>query len=319
MGCEIGGVLQTPRNEYQVLQKLGKGGQGTAFLVRRIRHKGRKEGSRGPLLVCKEENRASSVEVRILGEVLAEGHKRIPMFFEAATGHGSSHLFLQYCSAGDLHQVIEWYYEHNKTIPEGFVWTVFCHLSEALAFIHRGYPDHGTGDTWNTVIHRDVKPPNVFLTWPHGRRSYPDVLLGDFGLAALPSDRGFERTEYGGSYDWQPPEAPEASTRGDVWALGAIIHACCNGGPPIAPKPRDYTHPYRRWCQEKDAKRPGNIYPRYSRSLQYWMTRALKKEAKDRISSYELVTLMVPGDGLAGRKRKSSELAEGSVRRDNFF
>ena len=318
MGCGIGSILTTPRNEYKVLKKLGEGGQGKAFLVRRIRYKGRKEGSSGALVVCKEEKRGDSVEVRILREVLAGRNKRIPEFFEAGTGHGNSLIFLEYCNAGDLHEVIEWYYEHNRSIPEGFVWTVFCHLSEALAYLHKGFPDR-VGDRWDTVLHRDIKPPNVFLTWPHGRRKYPDVLLGDFGMAALPSDPDFDPENDGGTYEWQPPEAPKTSTRADVWALGAIIHACCNGGPPISPKPRDYGGTYRSWCRQPGAKKPTNIYPRYSWSLQNWMTRALKKETLDRISSYELATLMVPGDGRTGRLCSSSELAEGSIRRNPYL
>lgn len=307
--------VATRTNVYQFIKRIGSGGQGSIDLMQRIRHRNIKEGSSGPSVVCKTEKRSNSVEARILGEILPPGNTRIPMFHEAHVKPEISRIFLEYCNGGDLHGVIHWHKVHGRKMPEGFIWVVLIHLAEALAHIHYGYPTH-YNTNWKPVIHRDMKPANVFLTWPHGRNTYPDVLLGDFGLAAVRTDPGFDFKSHGGSYEWQPPEAPTASTCGDVWALGAIIHACChNGLPPIKPMPRDFRHGYNEWCRRPEAKLPMSISDRYSKRLEYWMTKCLKKNWQDRVSSYTLATDMANGDGRRMRRDMPTELPQGSVRR----
>jgi len=314
MGDQDRDIITTRNNEYKVIKELGAGGQGRVELVRRIKHKNKKEGHRGPLLASKVERSGRPVEARILGEILPQGNKRIPMFYEADYKMGYSRIFLEYCNAGDLHDVIGWYARHEQPMPEGFIWTVFCHLAEALAFIHWGEPyAERLPGPWRRVIHRDVKPANVFLTWLPGHGTYPNVLLGDFGLAAVTSDRSFEYRNYNGTFEWQPPEAPVASSKGDVWALGSIIHACCLHRPPVANMPSKFCYGYSHWCQQPESKQPLSIRQRYSERLEYWMTQCLKKNPDERITSFELTTQMVPSDGFEMRRTMQKELARRSI------
>ncbi|MCJ1244224.1 hypothetical protein MMC30_001422 [Trapelia coarctata] len=307
-------IIKTSNNEYKIIKELGSGGQGLVHLVRRIKHKNHKEGKSGPLMACKVERRSRSAEARILGEVLPQGHKRLPMFFEAETKPGYSRIFLEYCNAGDLHDLISWHWRHKLKLPEGFIWTVFCHLAEALAWIHWGEPQNlRNPGPWKAIIHRDIKPANVFLTWPRGHGTYPNVVLGDFGLAAVTTDRDFRYSNYCGTFDWQPPEAPCATRMGDVWALGSILHACCHGSPPVAKKPSNFHGSYSDWCQYPQSKQPLSIRSWYSERLEYWMTQCLKKDPEERVSSFDLATQMVPGDGLAMRRSMQKELARGSI------
>ena len=309
-------LIVTANNHYKIIKKLGAGGQGLVHLVRRIKHKNCNEGNSGPLLATKTERSSRPVEARILGEVLPQGHKRLPNFFEADLKPGFSRIFLEYCNAGDLHSVIDWYhYLHRSTMPEGFIWTVFCHLAEALAWIHWGEPHtlRAEQGPWKAVVHRDIKPANVFLTWPRGHGTYPNVILGDFGLAAVTSDVGFDYKNYFGTFEWQPPEAPVATTRGDVWALGSIIHACCHGDAPVAKKPSHFGGSRSDWYQQPESKQPLSIRPCYSERLEYWMAQCLKKNPEQRISSYDLAQQMVPGDGMTMRKSMRTALVRGSV------
>lgn len=68
------------------------------------------------------------------------------------------------------------------------------------------------------IIHRDVKPDNLFL------RRGPVVKLGDFGLSGFTTD-GKSRPR--GSMNYLAPEVLEGhlySYEADVWSVGVILH-----------------------------------------------------------------------------------------------
>mmetsp|Transcript_15767 Transcript_15767/g.40075 ORF Transcript_15767/g.40075 Transcript_15767/m.40075 type:complete len:246 (-) Transcript_15767:232-969(-) len=79
---------------------------------------------------------------------------------------------------------------------------------EGLAFLH------GEG-----VVHRDIKPDNLMLTFSG------DVVICDFGLAvALPSG-GVSCTSVAGTESYHAPEVHLLNIQGppaDVWALGCV-------------------------------------------------------------------------------------------------
>ena len=80
-------------------------------------------------------------------------------------------------------------------IPEPFLWYVFDCLAAAAQVMQHGMEqppknawDRAIVQAWQTVVHRDLKPTNVFLREPPSGRAaqwrlYPQPALGDFGLA----------------------------------------------------------------------------------------------------------------------------------------
>lgn len=93
------------------------------------------------------------------------------------------------------------------------------------------------------VIHRDLKPDNIFLAQLGDGRTEPMVL--DFGIAkvlpfeeTLDSDEQLTRTGavVGTPYYMAPEQAfgeKDVDARIDVWALGVILYECATGRKPI--------------------------------------------------------------------------------------
>lgn len=81
------------------------------------------------------------------------------------------------------------------------------------------------------VLHRDVKPGNVLLSRDG------QVLLTDFGIAAIEGDSAITRTgEIIGSVDYLAPERLRGNDPGpasDLWALGATLHTTVEGTSPF--------------------------------------------------------------------------------------
>src|SRR5439155_15343068 len=88
------------------------------------------------------------------------------------------------------------------------------------------------------IVHRDVKPENLFVTEIAGEYDFVKVL--DFGIAQL-KDSGVDAklTATGavvGTPAWLPPEAIRGTAidaRADVYALGAVLYFLLAGRPPF--------------------------------------------------------------------------------------
>jgi len=96
-------------------------------------------------------------------------------------------------------------------------------IAEGLAAAHR-----------QGLVHRDIKPDNVFLQEPHGQ-----VRIIDFGLARTGSDDGLDVTVDGsivGTPAYMSPERVEGGTldaKSDLFGLGVILYELLAGRLPF--------------------------------------------------------------------------------------
>jgi serine/threonine-protein kinase len=122
--------------------------------------------------------------------------------------------------------------EREGTLPARAVLELMLPVVSALAAIH------GAG-----VVHRDLKPDNIFLARLGDGRVVP-VLL-DFGVCKLSpgagtlveSGRPTAAGQMMGTPSYMAPEQvrgePDVDARADVWALGIVIYECIVGAPPF--------------------------------------------------------------------------------------
>ncbi len=147
---------------------------------------------------------------------------------------------------------------------------------------------HGLGRAHELdVIHRDVKPANVFLIQ---RGNDPDfVKLLDFGIARLQNLRITNRDAIMGTPEYMSPEQMRGSNIGppaDLYALGCVLFEMLTGRPPFL---GPLTALMIKQVSEQPPK-PSEINPALSNTLDALVLKLLHKKPEGRHhGAYHLV------------------------------
>ncbi|KAF2816323.1 kinase-like protein [Mytilinidion resinicola] len=137
-------------------------------------------------------------------------------------------MVMTYYELGALDTLIDRYKRKDQFLPEGFLWRVFLDIAKALRFCVYGIRQEGdkADPEWDTILHRDIKPGNIFLT--SSGSLYPRSVLGDFGCGISESDitTALARDERVSrqARAFAPPESPDYDRRSDVYQLGLVMH-----------------------------------------------------------------------------------------------
>ncbi|BFZ58571.1 Serine/threonine-protein kinase Nek2 [Savitreella phatthalungensis] len=215
-------------DEYTVVAPIGKGSFGLVHKVQR-----RLDGA----ILCRKEILWARMSVREREQLAQElsilrglQHPNIVQYITDVVDPHTKvvHIFMEYCGNGDLSDLIRDYRESGnppRRVPESVVWQIFAQATAALHRCHTGTgsmtsADATTGD--NVVLHRDIKPQNIFLD--HNNR----VKLGDFGLSKqLGSGSAGLAETYVGTPFYMSPElimGRRYCSKSDIWALGCVIY-----------------------------------------------------------------------------------------------
>jgi serine/threonine protein kinase len=211
-------LFPTRIGRYEVEGLLGQGGMGAVYkardpeLDRTVAIK-----TVSPLLLASEELRQEYLE-RFRREARAAGrlsHPNIVAVYDLGMDGDTIYFVMEYVSGVSLDTILK----ENPVLPlaqaTSIVEQVISGLEEA----------HGHG-----IVHRDVKPGNVFVD-ERGR-----VKVGDFGIARV---EGSELTRAGVGLGTPGYSAPEllrggtASARTDVFALGVLAYRLFSGQRPF--------------------------------------------------------------------------------------
>jgi len=197
--------------KYTPLKMIGRGSFGVVFLVRR------QSDSRQCVMklvdtsmLSEKDRQDAKNECEVLQKLRRHPHI-IRMYEHYTEEDGKLAIVMEYADGGDLSQRID---VQKQAGGAGFgseqVLDWFVQICLALKHAHD-----------RKVMHRDLKPQNIFLT----RENY--VRLGDFGISkVLGSTLSVAHTCVGTPLYLAPElcEGKEYNNRCDVWSLGVILY-----------------------------------------------------------------------------------------------
>jgi tRNA A-37 threonylcarbamoyl transferase component Bud32 len=272
------------RGKYRVERVLGQGGMGVVVAAWHLRLEQR-------------------VAIKILRPELIQNHEVVERFLREARAasklegdhvvrvtdvetleDGTPFMVMEYLEGTDL----AWVRERNQPLLPADAVDYILEACEAIAEAHA----HG-------VIHRDIKPGNIFLARRRDGRTRIKVL--DFGISKLAdaSGAGANLTATSaimGSAEYMSPEQMQSSRdvdeRTDIWALGVSLYELCTGrGAFEAPSLREV-------CVRvlaNDPPPPRSIRPEIPPGLEAVILRCLNKDREQRYATIAaLRTALLP-------------------------
>eukprot|EP01059_Diplonema_ambulator_P013341 TRINITY_DN23883_c0_g1_i1.p1 TRINITY_DN23883_c0_g1~~TRINITY_DN23883_c0_g1_i1.p1 ORF type:complete len:591 (+),score=154.08 TRINITY_DN23883_c0_g1_i1:111-1775(+) len=209
-------------DQYRNVKKIGEGSFGEVWLVKHY------SGEDLIKKVPKPQGEESDAEFKVrMSEVKLEADmlqrykhpnivRYVDSYHDVVDGRNGIIIITEYCNGGDLRG---WMKARRGCPSHSEAKRLFIQACDAIHFLHSG-----------RVLHRDLKPDNIFLT---GRSDKPTVKVGDFGLVRQLSPQSAARTVCG-TYPYMAPEIlsdEPYGTENDVWALGCILYelAKCDG------------------------------------------------------------------------------------------
>jgi eukaryotic-like serine/threonine-protein kinase len=270
--------------QYLLLKPLARGGMGALYLAL----SGPEETAKLcviktvlPHLADKEYLQRFRDEAKV---VVRLSHGNLVPVFDSGQAGGEIYLAMDYVEGRDLRAT--W----NRCAKKGIAFPVdvAAHIVRELA---RGlHYAHTFGDI--KLVHRDVSPPNVLLSYSG------EVRLTDFGLAS--STLKIEKTAPGiiyGKVSYMSPEQARGETidgRTDLYASGIILWELLTGRqlfpttrPPGAPKDQITSDELLRRVRNPEIGAPSKRAARVPVELDRIALKALAPDLKDRYTTCE--------------------------------
>jgi len=171
--------------------------------------------------MAEKEKQQLVSEVNILRDLK---HPNIVRYYDRLIDKQKAKIYIvmEYCEGGDMGQLIKKCRRTKDYIAEDVIWKIFMQISLALNECH-----HRPG---GTVLHRDLKPGNIFLD------SNTNVKLGDFGLSKILSDESqYAQTHVGTPYYMSPEQIKESkyNEKSDIWSAGCVLYEIASLHPPF--------------------------------------------------------------------------------------
>uniref|UniRef100_A0A672JM30 non-specific serine/threonine protein kinase n=1 Tax=Salarias fasciatus TaxID=181472 RepID=A0A672JM30_SALFA len=252
-------------------------GHGAFAVVFKGRHKEKRDWEVAVKCINKKNIAKSQAllgkEIKILKELKHENIVRlldyqVRMFF---LSRPSLYLLTRtYCNGGDLAE-----YLHCKgTLSEDTIRVFLQQIAQAMKVLQS-----------KGILHRDLKPQNILLCHPEGRRSSSinaSIKIADFGFARHLQTNAMAATLCG-SPMYMAPEvimSQNYDAKADLWSIGTIVYQCLTGKAPFhASTPQEL-----RLFYESNRNLLPSVPKETSSHLRHLLLGLLQRNHKERMS-----------------------------------
>jgi tetratricopeptide (TPR) repeat protein len=202
---------------YQVKEFLGEGGKKKVYLV----HDTLLDRDVAFALI-KTEKLDDATRARVNREARAMGrlgdHPNIVAIYDMGEHEGQPYIVIPVMPGGDVESLIEKAQEHRLPLDKAI--DITKAICRGLEFAHS-----------KGIIHRDIKPGNIWLGADGAAK------IGDFGLAlAADLSRLTQPGMMVGTVTYMPPEQAmggKVTAKVDLYSVGAMLYEMVTGRPPF--------------------------------------------------------------------------------------
>jgi serine/threonine protein kinase len=211
-------ALEALEADYEFVRHLGSGGMADVYLAH-DRVLGREVAIKVIRSALLRDAEAAARLVREARTVARLNHPGIVTLYAARPiGANGLALVMAYCAGGTLRDLLR----RQPQLPLDEALRIVGEVAAALDHAHA-----------QGVVHRDVKPENIFFDGVSGR-----ALLADFGIATAAGEATLTVTGSAiGTPQYMAPEqirGEDVDGRADQYALGCVLWECLAGAQPWA-------------------------------------------------------------------------------------
>ena len=208
--------------DFEVLQLLGEGAFGKVLKVSSLINqkiyamkildlKGKENDQK-----TKEDNEKYFLsEIELLKKL---DHPNIVKYYKSFREDDKLYIIMEYFDNGDLDDYIKVLKKEKKQKKEE-IWNIFYQCISGLNYLHS-----------SGVVHRDIKPPNIFMT------KNKIIKIGDFGVSAIIKEKkGMQKIRelkntVIGTKQYMAPEIQQQkkyNEKVDIFSMGCVFYKIC--------------------------------------------------------------------------------------------
>ncbi len=216
--AEAAGKPPIPRiGRYELLERIGRGGMGAVYRARDTTL----DRMVAVKMLLADLEVSDETRERFFREARAAGgltHRNIITVYDFGEENGRAYLVMELLQGEALTKILA---QERRLSLEHRV-DIMTRVCDGLAFAHS-----------RAIVHRDVKPANLFLT------ADGQVKILDFGVARIASSSLTRVGLIVGTPDYMSPEQVQGRVvdqRSDIFSAGAVFYQLLSGRKPFAAK-----------------------------------------------------------------------------------
>lgn len=264
---------------YILIRRIARGGMGEIFLARQNLPRGYER----PIVVKRilphlsDDEKFVEMFLREAHTASRLQHENIVQIYQVGRDASQYFIAMEYVEGKDLRSVLVRAAENDVNIPHEVASYVVACVCRGLQYAHKKV---GAGGEALNIVHRDVSPQNILVSYEGGIR------LIDFGISKATGCRGLTHPgTFKGKLAYMSPEQVRGEPvdhRSDIFSAGVVLYELLTGGP-LFSAPTDYqileqlrTFSLKERVRAKESAIAG--------PLQTVLERALQNRREDRYS-----------------------------------